>query len=177
MLTPLPVAAALCLSYSALAGYQESSSATSIEASQVCEAASRVLRGRESSMALFGVKQSALSALAAIIGDLVSDDEQEPVANATFENARQFVLLIPDDMPMPEFGIDPDGAISLTWWVSRTRVFSVSVSASERLAYAWLDGSNKGHAVDRFRAPSLPARLLSNLQSIIANDTAAIWTA
>jgi hypothetical protein len=177
MFKPVPVAAALCLGYSALAGYECATSATSDEAIQVCKAASRVLRDREGSEVLYGNKATALSRMSEVVESLVIDDDQDAVPADALRNARQLLLALPDDLQLPQVGIDPDGAISLTWTATRDRMFSVSVSGSERLAYAWIDGSDKGHAVERFRAPSLPARFLSNLRAIISNDVAVLWAA
>lgn len=174
---PVPIAPASRPGYFALAGYHGSSNAISPEAHGLRDASSHLLRERERSEALFGARNLALSALTEAAGRVIPDEEQEPVAEAAFENARQFIRSLPDDSPMPEIGVDPDGAISLTWWVSQRRVFSVSVGSSERLAYAWLDGSDKGHAVDRFRAPSIPPRLLDNLRSITGNGLATLRAA
>jgi hypothetical protein len=67
---------------------------------------------------------------------------------------------------MPENAVDPDGAIALDWIVSRHRMLSLSVAGdSDRIAYAWVDGTNKGHAVDRFDGAAVPLRLL---QAILA---------
>jgi hypothetical protein len=177
MLEPLSMSIALCLGYSGLAGYARTTSAISPEADQVCEAATRVLKGRQGSESLFGTKALALSRLCVAIEGLVVDDDQGPVTSETYRNAESFVLALPDDLPLPEFGIDPDGAISLTWILSPTRMFSVSLSESERMAFAWLDGSDKGHAVSRFRPPSLPDAFMTILRSVVTNGSAALRVA
>ena len=66
---------------------------------------------------------------------------------------------------MPEFAPEPDGAISLDWIQSRHRLFTLSISASNRLAYAWLDGTDKGHGVARFDGRTIPRRVLTNCDS------------
>ncbi|MDR2689781.1 MAG: hypothetical protein LBB76_08505 [Azoarcus sp.] len=154
----------------ALVEYAQSSSAVSEEANRLSDMARRVMRERQDSQSLFGAKANSLSELSSVIADLHVDEDQAPVSPETFRKAWQFILALPDDLPNPTFGIDPDGEISMTWHVARARIFSVSISASERIAYAWMDGSNNGHGVDRFRTPVLPAMLASALRTIVAND-------
>lgn len=171
MFEPISMSAALSLG-SALAGYARSTSAVSHEASVVCTAASLVLQSRASSQSLFRAKSAALSDLAATVDDVFVDSEQMPVAEATYEIAEQLLLALPDDLPVPEIGVDPDGAVSLTWFATRHRIFSVSVDEIERIAFAWLDGSDKGHGVERFRPPVLPNRFLVMLRSIVSDGPA-----
>ena len=67
---------------------------------------------------------------------------------------------------MPEVGVDPDGAVALDWMVSRHRMLSISVAGnSDRLAYAWLDGTDRGNAVAKFDRDAVPIRLM---QAILA---------
>ena len=74
---------------------------------------------------------------------------------------------------MPEFTAEPDGSVSLDWIVAKYRLFSVGVGAENRIAYAWLDGSEKGHAVANFDGMTIPAKVRDGIESIIghANDT------
>jgi hypothetical protein len=172
MLTTLSVGA-LYLGYATLAAYARPTSAISFEANQICEVASGIMRDREGSESLFGQKAVAMSALRSAVAAVSPDEEQEVVDPQALLTAEQLVLALPDDLPTPEFGIDPDGAISFDWIQSRTRMFTVNVSDSERLAYAWLNGSDRGHGVDRFRGPLVSAVLVSVLRSIVANDVPA----
>ncbi|MBP6784673.1 MAG: hypothetical protein KA152_12845 [Verrucomicrobiales bacterium] len=64
---------------------------------------------------------------------------------------------------------EPDGAVSLDWMVSKTRMFSVSCGLSSRLAYSWLDGSDRGHAVTDFDGWVVPDRILQGIHTIIYN--------
>lgn len=160
---------ALCLGYAVLAGYTQPSSAYSREAGEVSDAACRVMQDRLGSESLFGKKMVGISTLVATMDSVVGDDDQEPASALTRVNAKQFLLAVPDDLPMPEVGVDPDGAVSLTWFASRTQMFSVSIDESDRVAFAWLDGSDKGHAVARFYPPMLPNVVVSTLRSIVAN--------
>lgn len=176
MLEPISVSA-LYLGYAAMAGYARPTSAVSNEAFQICEAATEVMRRREGSETLFGEKALALSALRATVADVFIDADQEAVKPDALWNAEQLLRALPDDLAAPEFSVDPDGAIAFDWIESRTRMFSVSVTESERLAYAWLDGSDRGHGVARFRSPVLPSKLLSSMRSFFADDVPALRAA
>lgn len=160
---------AVYLGYAALAAYARPTSAVSPEAGQVCEASSEVMRSREESESLFGQKMLALSRLQSAVAEVFVDEEQEAVKSQVLRNAEQFLIALPDDLPSPEFSVEPDGAVSLDWIDSRTRMFSVSVTESERLAYAWLNGSDRGHGVARFRSPEPPRALVSLMQSFVSD--------
>ena len=67
---------------------------------------------------------------------------------------------------MPELAPEPNGSISLDWMLSRHRIFSLSIANTDRLAYAWMDGTDKGHAVARFDGTKIPTRILEGIQSI-----------
>ena len=73
-----------------------------------------------------------------------------------------------------EFAPEPDGSISLDWIRSRSNFFSVSVGASDRLAYAWLDGTDRGHAVARFDGDSVPSRILEGIKALVQGANAAV---
>ncbi len=100
--------------------------------------------------------------------------------------ASAFIRALPDDCDMPDVGVDPDGAVTLDWMVSRHRhaIQSASTGSSDRLAYAWIDGTDRGSAVAKFdrrrRASAAdagrlgcderrPTMLLSGLPEHVAN--------
>lgn len=160
------------MGYASLGAYAARSSAVSDEAQQVSTAAADVLRQREASQALFGAKAAAISRLneaAAEAASLSDPDQLAPTARA-MAYARRFLTALPEDVRVPDIGIDPDGAISLDWIVSRTRIFSVSIGATERIAYAWRDGSDRGHAVARFGGVHLPPQLLASLRAMVSDE-------
>lgn len=103
------------------------------------------------------------------LNELVIDDDQRAVPVGAVDRALRLVRALTAGLPLPEVAIDPDGAISLDWMPSRTRAFSISVSDSDRLAYAWINGSDRGHGAVRF-ADSLPQTLLLQLRGLIAHD-------
>lgn len=176
-----PVSAVgLQLGLTALYSFASAGSAISIEAQAVQQAAGAVVKSVESSQALFGGKAVAISQLWLVANECAEpgwDGESAfPIDRMAVYNAVAFIRAMPDRMPLPEFAPEPDGSISLDWIQSRTRLFSLSVGAGNRLAYAWLDGTDKGHAVARFEDGRIPKRILEGIKGIVNHESAAIRT-
>ena len=70
------------------------------------------------------------------------------------------------EISLPEFAPEPDGSICLEWIQSRNCLFSLSVGANGRLAYAWMDGADKGHAVARFDGETIPPGVLEGIKRV-----------
>ncbi len=175
---PLSTVLSLCLGYVVLNGYRRNDSSVSPEGNYVAAGVRKVIKSAEDSQALFGAKSAALSELQHLADECASDDWDGNgalgVDLCAFWNAQDFVRALPDEFPLPEFAAEPDGSISLDWIRSRHQLFSLSVGTSNRLAYAWLDGTNKGHGVDQFDGITVPPRLLSQIQSILNNGKLTI---
>ncbi len=151
-------------------------SAVSEAASWVQKLISIVAHSNESAQSLAGHEVEFQARLRAALDALVTDEDQYPVTTAAVCIASRFVRVLPANLPLPEVAIDPDGAISLDWILSRTRVFSVSVDDSGRLAYAWMSGSDRGHGVVRFEN-SIPTSLLAQITELIDDDKTAVRAA
>jgi hypothetical protein len=125
----------------------------------------------ENSDALFGSKVAVIAALHALprFHDAVGWDgsEAKPVDGDAISRAIGFVRALSEGCEMPEVSVDPDGAIALDWMPSRHRLLSISISgANDRLAYAWIDGTDRGSAVSRFDGSAIPPRLLQAITSV-----------
>jgi hypothetical protein len=146
-------------------------SAVSPEADTVHKAATKVAESTERSLALFGAKSVALSQLAAMAAECAENgwdgDAAVGIDPVALLSAKRLVRALPDYLPLPEFSPEPDGSISLDWIRSRTRLFSLSIGRSGRLAYAWLDGTDKGHGVARFDGQNVPTRVLEAIEGIV----------
>jgi hypothetical protein len=146
-------------------------SAISQAAHTICRTATEVVGSVERSQALFGEKSSALAALAVLEAEHAvrgwDNDGAEPINPIAAAAVKRFVRVLPDGVQLPEFAAEPDGSISLDWISSPTRLFSLSVGRGDRLAYAWLDGSDKGHGVAHFDGQTIPARVLEGIQGIV----------
>jgi len=128
--------------------------AVSPEAQLIANAMAEVNEEFEHSEALFGDKAAVISELDAIADECRVEnwdgEGASPIDPWAVRTAQRLVRVLPEGVPVPECAPEPDGSISLDWIDSLRRVFSISVGGDLRLAYAWLDGSDKGHAVARF---------------------------
>jgi hypothetical protein len=157
--------------FAAMQALASDGNAVSAEAQAVREHACYVLEGFEQSQALFGAKKEAITQLKALAAE---EQVVNPIAVLV---AEQFVRALPNTIPLPEFSIDPDGSISLDWIEARNQIFSLSVGANSRLAFAWLDGTDKGHAVARFNGQQIPEKILEGITSIATNGNASLRVA
>ena len=166
------------LALNAVAGRE---SGTSPEARAVHRAASEVVKSVERSQALFGEKAAALSQLAALATECAGQgwdgENAAAIDSGAVLMAERFLRALPDGIPMPEFAPEPDGSVSLDWIQSRSRLFSLSISHSNRLAYAWLDGADKGHGVARFDGQNVPPRTLEGIKIIVRPGYAGLRAA
>lgn len=90
-----------------------------------------------------------------------------PANRSAIALAAAFIRALPNDCTMPHVAVDPDGAVALDWMVSRHRMLSISFAGdSDRLAYAWLDGTDRGNAVARFDRNTVPMRLVQAIQAM-----------
>lgn len=181
---PEPVSTVgLCLlgGYAALNACVRGGSAVSKEAQEVRAAACALVERVEASQALFGKKAAAISQLTALANECAQEgwdgNDATAISSLAVSKATAFVRALPDDVPLPEFAPEPDGSVSLDWIQSRTRLFSLSVGTSDRLAYAWLDGADKGHAVARFDGESIPSRVLEGIKAILNHGYAPLRAA
>jgi hypothetical protein len=146
--------------------------AVSAQAVQIHRSRYEIARSAEQSIALFGERDAVFSMICEIEKEcgLAGWDGYGalPIPELHALKAKNFVKHLPAHIPMPEISPEPDGSLSLDWTTSRSRRFSVSVGSSDRLAYAWIDGSDRGHAVARFDSETIPSRILEGILSIQA---------
>jgi hypothetical protein len=167
--------------YAGLSKYARLGSAVSTAAASSREAAVVIWLGAENSESLFGKKNVSIEQLRELEHDCAEDGWDGSGALAldseALKRTREVVLALPDGFPVPECSPEPDGSISLDWICSRYRLFSLSVGAGDRVAYAWLDGADKGHGVTRLDGCSLPARVLNDIQAIANHGTPTLRVA
>ena len=166
--------------YAGFGGYARPGSAISVEAETIGEAARGLIEYAERSQALFGEKAAAISQLQELADECAEPDWDgygaRAVNQAAVRTAEDFLRALPDGIPLPEFAPEPDGAISLDWIRSRNRMFSISVGTSNRLAHAWLDGTNKGHAVVWFNGEIIPREILERIRGTMNHGIASFWS-
>lgn len=160
--------------YAAASALSRPSSAVSREAAAVRRNASSVVESVEKSVALFGPKAQALSTLNFLASECRTPDWDgygaEPVDGNALRMARDLIRSMPDNLSLPTFSIEPDGCVSLDWLPSRTRTFTLSAGKTDRLPYAWIDGTDRGHAVAKFVNGMLPPRILEEIRRICSHD-------
>ena len=161
--------------YSAAVALSRPRSAVSAEAESVRLNASVVVEQVQRSMALFGPKGALISALSSLAEECREADWDgygaEPACPRALRRAEDLIASLPDDLPLPECSIEPDGCVSLDWMPAPYRTLTVSVSASDRLPYAWVDGTDRGHAVARLADGQLPARILNEIRRISSHES------
>lgn len=167
--------------FSALPALELGSSAVSNEAEDVRKAARCVISEGERSQALFGGKADLLSELVELKDECAEENWDgngaHPIDFAAVLQVARFLRALPDRVPLPEISPEPDGSVSLDWIFSRSRLFSVSVSGGNRLAFAWLDGTDSGHAVARFNGQSIPLRVLQGIEAAVGTGNATVRAA
>lgn len=153
-------------------------SAVSREACAVHDNAIDASSHYESSEALFGQTANALESLLNIAQECVEDNwdgfgaiAADPMA---IRRAESFIRALPPQLPNPEVSVDPDGEISLDWIPSQTQTFTLSISGGSRVSYAWIDGTNGGHASEDFKNDVISERIVSELKRI-AESGFAVW--
>lgn len=73
-----------------------------------------------------------------------------PIQEKTFKNAWNVIDALPLGYPLPSFGAEPDGHITLEWYRHPRWILSVSVSPEGYLYYAALFGDNSIKGTDTF---------------------------
>jgi hypothetical protein len=182
MSDPISITVGACwLTYAAAQCYGRGGSAVTKEARDVCQAAFTIAEHAERSQALFGDKTKAISELRTLASECSSagwdGDSAEPLNTIAVQQAEWFVRLLPSDIPTPEFAPNADGDVSLDWIDSKSRIFSVIIGPSNRIAYAWLDGTDSGNGVAQFDNPGIPNRILEGIRGIMGHGATSLRAA
>jgi hypothetical protein len=73
-----------------------------------------------------------------------------PVTNDAYYFAQVFLSFLPNSIPAPTIGAEPDGQITFEWYRSERRTLSVSISPEGDVHYAALLGPNKTFGTEVF---------------------------
>lgn len=156
-------------------------SGVSPEAKHVFKVTSDIVESAESSMSLFGAKNAFISKLLALANDCANDGWDGDGAlglnlDAVFY-VQAFIRALPDDMPLPEVAPEPDGSVSLDWIRSKHRLFSLSIGASNKFAYAWMNGANRSHGVFSFDGHSISPVLRESIMGVMSDGITSLRVA
>jgi hypothetical protein len=127
-------------------------------------------RLRESSA--FGLlANSAVEELYRVYLDCVDSDwdgyKALPVSEVTYRAAYRLLDALPLGTPIPSFGAEPDGHLTLEWHRSPRRTLSVSVSPEGELHYAALVGASKAYGTEPFFG-DVPNTILDLIDRVMA---------
>ncbi len=151
-------------------------SAVSAESHRVMVAIEGMNESVERSYALFGRKAAAIAQVWALVNDAAEANwdgaRAEPVDHYAAFNATQVIRALPSDVRLPEAVPEPDGSVSLDWIESRNRLFTLSVGTGDRLAYAWVEGSDSGHGVVRFDGKTIPTKIRRGIEEAMRHAPA-----
>lgn len=82
--------------------------------------------------------------------DANAGNELIKVDRNTLQAAIDFAGTLPRALPPPEVSLDPDSEIAFDWLGRSGKIFSVSINAEGRLAYAgWFGEKSKVHGVEQ----------------------------
>ena len=90
------------------------------------------------------------------------------VSGDVLELAQMFLLSLPWGIEMPEISAERDGAMTLEWSRSSSRIISISINPGGWIYYASILGSSRQHGVDFL----LPIGVSENLVKLISLVTA-----
>jgi len=175
MLGAIPMTSACVATYGSFKDWGQSSAVSGVAAS-LHELVCNLSRSADDAQTLSGRDTSFENGLMAALDELVVDEDQYAVSTAAVQRALRLIQSLPNGVPIPDVAVDPDGEIALDWMPSRTRMFSISVGDSDRLAYAWIDGSDRARGVFRFTS-AIPQPLLLQLAELTTGGRASIRAA
>jgi hypothetical protein len=91
----------------------------------------------------------------------------KPVSPETLNVARRLVTALPQEVPSPSVGVEPDGHLTLEWYRAPTWTLSVSVSPESDLYYAALFEANdvRGREVFCGEAPEIILSLIRRVSA------------
>jgi hypothetical protein len=112
-----------------------------------------------------------LQELYSLCGECISENWDgygaQPVDPNSFNEAERFIRALPTTIPEPEIAVDPDGEISLEWYLEPRKVFSVSIGKRNEITYAGLYGLNKTYGREYF-GDEIPKAVLDNLDRLFS---------
>jgi hypothetical protein len=73
-----------------------------------------------------------------------------PVQEQTFEKTYSLIEALPLGYPLPSVGAEPDGHLTLEWYVRPQKTFSISISPEGILYYAGLFDDSDPRGVEVF---------------------------
>jgi hypothetical protein len=82
-----------------------------------------------------------------------------------YYNGMRFLMSLPQGIKKPRISVDPDGEISMEWYVNRYRIFSVSIGGNGELTYAGRHGASENWGVE-YLSDKIPETILTNINRL-----------
>lgn len=147
-------------------------SGVSIQAEFVVNAARELVDRNDQTASIAGHRATVLSDLHELAAEHSQPGwdggEAPPVSAIAIKNASNLILALPSSVPNPELAVDPDdGAIALEWCGGPSRIFSVSVGNSTRMACAGIDGGYSWHGVAPYGGATVSDFVLQGIQRVL----------
>ncbi len=86
---------------------------------------------------------------------------------SSLDVALRLIDSLPTTIPAPEAGVDPDGEISIDWYLDSDRALSISISGNGQLSYAAMFKDGKTHGTEYF-GDELPKEILEKLRRLFS---------
>ncbi len=90
----------------------------------------------------------------------------QPVSFETYEKAKRMITALPFGIPVPQISAEPDGEITFEWYVTPSRIFSISVGPNNELSYAGLFGASRTYGTEIFY-DEIPQTVLSHIKRVV----------
>ena len=88
-----------------------------------------------------------------------------PVSHETYLSAYRLLESLPANIPSPSIGAEPDGHVTMEWYLSPRRTLSISLSPEGEIHYAALNGASKAYGSEPATG-QLPNRLLDLVKQV-----------
>jgi hypothetical protein len=89
----------------------------------------------------------------------------EPIPEAAFREAREFLRKLPSWMPLPEIVPEPDGYLGLEWYTNKWLLYVVSFNGQGVLSCSGLVGQERIYG-PRFMDEGIPADIMRNIARV-----------
>ena len=93
-------------------------------------------------------------------------EEAKPISGEVLGYAKKFLYSFPLGIEAPEISAEPDGAITLEWYRSPSRVLSISINPDGWIYYAAIIGASRRHGAD-FSLIGITGDLVNLISQII----------
>ena len=94
------------------------------------------------------------------------------ISAESVKHARALINALPPSMPFPKPSVDPEGLVSLEWYVGPSRSFLLTVGDHGELWYAGLYGEDRNRGLGHF-AGSIPSAVVEGIRRVYLRQTAA----